>query len=496
MREEKQHGDMAMAKRGVTRPMHGGGGGGHGMTKKDRLQMLEQHHARTQWVYWGLLLAGIWTLFAPVTLGYGVEMAQPSGGRTIWLSDAARVSAMRWSDVVSGALLVFFGWRSLTPNRPYSLWACCFVGIWLTFAPLVFWSPSAAGYLNATVVGAAVIALSILVPGMPNMPMYMKMGPKQPPGWTYNPSSWPQRAILIALAFVGWLVSRYLAAYQLGYIATVWDPFFGEGTRRVLDSNMSHSMPISDAGLGALAFTFEFLMGWMGSQARWRTMPWMVAFFGILVIPLGLVHVFLVMSQPVVVGSWCTLCLTAAALMLPMIGLSADEVVAMLQHLRGAKQRGESPWRVFWLGGQPEGAEQDERTPELAQLPRKARELASASVWGMTVPWTLVLSSAIGVFLMAVPGTFDVAKPAASVFHLGGALVVVTAVVAMAEVLRPMRLLDALLGLAIALGPLLLDGSNGTARFVGVVAGLVLIGLALPRGQVRDRYAGWDKVIV
>jgi hypothetical protein len=45
----------------------------------------------------------------------------------------------------------------------------------------------------------------------------------------------------------------------------------------------------------------------MGSPARWYTMPWMVMFFGILVIPLGLVHILLVISQPVVVGEWCTL---------------------------------------------------------------------------------------------------------------------------------------------------------------------------------------------
>ncbi|WP_373045733.1 vitamin K epoxide reductase family protein [Vulgatibacter sp.] len=492
MSSEQEHGGMA--RRGVTRPMHGGGG--HEMTKEDRCDQLRQHHARTQWVYWSIILAGVWTLFAPVTLGYGAEIAEPSGGRSIWLSDAARITAMQVSDVASGLLLIFFGWRSLQPDRPYSLWAACFVGVWLTFAPLVFWAPSAAAYLNATVVGAAVIALTILVPGMPNMPMYMKMGPNQPPGWTYNPSSWPQRAILIALAFVGWLVSRYLAAYQLGYIETVWDPFFGDGTRQVLDSKMSHSLPVSDAGLGALAFTFEFLMGWMGSQARWRTMPWMVGFFGILVIPLGLVHIFLVISQPVVVGSWCTFCLLAAALMLPMIGLSADEVVAMLQHLRGAKRRGESRWRVFWLGGAPEGSQPDERTPEVPELPRKPGLLARASVWGMTLPWTLVLSVAIGIFLMAVPGTFDVGKPAASVFHLGGALVVTTAVIAMAEVVRPLRFLDALLGLVIAIGPLILDGAGGTARLIGIVAGLALVVLAVPRGQVRDRYASWDKVIV
>lgn len=59
----------------------------------------------------------------------------------------------------------------------------------------------------------------------------------------------------------------------------------------------------------------------MGSPTHWRTMPWMVTFFGILVIPLGLVHILLVISQPVIVGEWCTLCLLAAAIMLPMIPL-------------------------------------------------------------------------------------------------------------------------------------------------------------------------------
>jgi hypothetical protein len=55
-----------------------------------------------------------------------------------------------------------------------------------------------------------------------------------PPGWTYNPSSWLQRAPLIATGFLGWFISRYLAAVQLGYTAAAWEPFFGEGTARVL----------------------------------------------------------------------------------------------------------------------------------------------------------------------------------------------------------------------------------------------------------------------
>lgn len=134
------------------------------------------------------------------------------------------------------------------------------------------------------------------------MMAYMKPGPDTPPGWSCNPSSWTQRWILIVLGFAGMMVSRYLAAYQMGYVAIPWEPFFGEGSRRVLDSAMSKSFPVSDAGLGAFAYTFEFLMGFMGGKARWRTMPWMVALFGILGIPLGLTHISLVAFQPVVVG--------------------------------------------------------------------------------------------------------------------------------------------------------------------------------------------------
>lgn len=88
---------------------------------------------------------------------------------------------------------------------------------------------------------------------------------------------------------------------------------------------MSKSFPISDAGLGAFAYTFELLMSWMGKTSRWRTMPWMVTFFFILVVPLGLVHITLVILQPVVVGQWCASCLFAAFIMLLMIPLAQDE---------------------------------------------------------------------------------------------------------------------------------------------------------------------------
>ena len=396
-KQESGHENGGMGSRGVTRPMaekeikgHSYDNGNGGM---DRMKMLQMHHKQTLWIYWLLILLGAWLVISPLTFDYGKEIVQPSGGRSLWLSDSMRVMAMKWSDIISGLMLMVSGWRSLTPNRPVSLWTACFIGIWLNFAPIIFWAPNAFIYNNDTMVGVMVIALTILIPGMPNMITYMKMGSVVPPGWTYNPSSWPQRWIMIVLAFFGWIVSRYLGAFQLGYTDYAWDPFFGESTVKVLNSNISHSLPISDGAFGALAYTFEFLMGWMGSPSRWRTMPWMVTFFGILVIPLGLVHIFLVISQPVIVGEWCTFCLLAAAIMLPMIPLEIDEVVAMGQHMVQARKRGDNMWHVFWKGGEAFEKNEDKRTTELIEFPEKPLAVYKSSIWGMSVPWTLGVST-------------------------------------------------------------------------------------------------------
>lgn len=495
--------------RGITRPMaekemrqhnqsmHDQSDDGQmNMSPEMRRKMLRMHHGQTLWVYWLVVLLGVWVLFSPLTFDYSVGAVAPSGGREVWLSLEQRINLMTWSDIISGVLLIVFGWRGLTPNRPVSLWICCFVGIWLSMAPLLFWSPSAVAYLNDTLVGALVIGLTILVPGMPNMINYMEMGPQVPPGWSYNPSSWPQRWIMIVAGFIGWVVSRYLAAFQLGYINSVWDPFFGSSSEQVLNSNMSHSLPISDGGLGALAYTFEFLMGWMGSPARWRTMPWMVAIFGILVIPLGLVHIFLVISQPVVVGAWCTLCLLAAAIMLPMIPLEVDEVVAMGQFMKKKVKEGESFWKVFWKGGTVEGGEKEEHAPDMLSLPEQPLKVFRASIWGMSFPWTLSLSVLLGAALVFMPSLFGVGiqDTVADVFHLSGSLVVVVAVIAMGEPLRIGRYLNVVLGLAVAVAPWFMSGSV-LLHVSGTVLGLTVAALALPLGKVTQRFAGWNEYI-
>jgi len=470
-------------------------------------QMLEAHHRNTLWIPWTLILLGAWLVIAPFSFGYLNEdlWVAPSGGRGAWFADSQtydslRAALMTWSDVLSGVALVVLGWRALKVDRPVTLWAACGIGLWLLLAPVVLWAPTASGFLNDSLVGLLVIALTILIPGMPNMAKFMQMGPPIPPGWSYNPSSWAQRSILIALGFAGLVASRYLAAYQLGYIDYVWDPFFGfeSGTRPVLDSEMSHLWPVSDAGLGVFLYSIEFLMGFMGGKSRWRTMPWMVTMFGIVVIPLGLSHIILVMSQPVVVHHFSTFALLAALVMLPMIVLTMDEVVAMGQHVRDAvrrSDRGGSAWKVFWLGGQAEGSTADERTPSIAETHDHPGPVFRAALWGATAPWHLIAVAGLGVWLLFAPAAFgvDIRTGAADVAHIGGAFVIVVAVVAMAEVVRALRLLNVVAGVSVAA---LVFVTSPDVRYAAamVVTGLVVAVLSVRRGRIHETYGDWERL--
>lgn len=461
----------------------------HGRTaaSDDHAEMIRQMRQKWLWTNFTVIALGLWLISSPLTFGY-------------------RSASMTWSDLVSGALLMLLGAISLWPrprNDFWGRWLACGVGVWLQFAPLIFWAPTAAAYANDTLVGAFVIALTILVPMMPGMAHHMAMmkpGPEIPPGWTYNPSSWHQRSPLIALAIVGWFISRYLAAVQLGYIPAAWEPFFGEGTQRVLHSKVSQMWPISDAGLGAVAYTLEALMGFMGNTKRWRTMPWMVSFFFVLIVPLGLTHIVLVTLQPVAVGHWCTLCLAAAAVMLVMIPLMLDELFATVQFMILARREGKPLWRTFWVGDTVQGGGPDQRTLRYgrASVPSMAR----AAVWGVTLPWNLLLSAVAGLWMMFAPDVFGTVKSdttgtftLADSDHLFGALAAVVAVCAMAEVVRAARYLNLLLGLWLVAAPFLMSGSNAGATVNGVAVGLLVAALSLPRGSVREHFAGWDRYV-
>lgn len=174
-----------------------------------------------------------------------------------------------------------------------------------------------------------------------------------PPGWSYNPSSWSDRLWLVLVAGIGFGISGYLALYQWNVLPTVWEPFFGNGSEKVLHSFLSRIFPLPDAAVGALAYLLDAVTGAIGGTARWRTMPWMVVLFGLAVGPLGIVSVLLVISQPIVIEAWCTLCLVSAGISLIMIGPAMDEVLASLQHLKRVAEDDRSVWVAFWKGTTP-----------------------------------------------------------------------------------------------------------------------------------------------
>lgn len=449
-----------------------GGHEGHGQQGHE--QMMLATHRKTLWAQWVSLTLGAWLLASPWTMGYGGQ-------------------ALAWSDAVTGALVIAFSLANLRPRSTYTRWANCFAGVWLLFAPLVFWAPDAASLNNDWIVGALLVALNVLYPMMPGMAHHMVMmspGPEIPPGWSYNPSTWLQRGPIIALSLVAFLLARYLAAFQLGHIDAAWDPFFGDGTAAVLRSDVSAAWPVSDAGLGAVAYLLEALMGFMGGQTRWRTMPWMVLFFGILVIPLGATSIILVMLQPVAVGAWCTLCLATALLMLVMIPLALDEVAAMLQFMIQARREGQNLWRAFWIGGTLDVLTKDDRTPDTG---RPERRDAPAMVWGVTLPWSLAASALIGVALLFVPGLTRTTGSSADNVWLTATLVTVVAVLAWAEIGRPFRIANAALGAWLAVSPWILAGATLPGSLVASVAGLAIVLLSLPLGPVRERYGEWTR---
>jgi uncharacterized membrane protein len=172
-----------------------------------------------------------------------------------------------------------------------------------------------------------------------------------PAPWEYNPASWEQRVRVGLVALVGVLLSTYMGLFQLGLLPTVWDPVFGEGSRNVLLSDVSHTMTrwfrIPDAMLGSLAYLGDLIFALAGSTRRWQYRPWLVIVFGIDVIPLGIVSAVLVVLQGTMVGAWCFLCLVTAVISLTLVVLAYDEVWSCLRFLRRVWLRSRS-WRTLW----------------------------------------------------------------------------------------------------------------------------------------------------
>jgi Vitamin K epoxide reductase family len=140
-----------------------------------------------------------------------------------------------------------------------------------------------------------------------------------------------RRYAVAVLAFAGLCIASYLTLYQVGVLDDVWEPFFGDGSRSVLD--WTH--PVPDAAAGVIAYAAEVVLSFVGDEDRVRTAPWAVLALGVVIVCGAVTSIALLLIQPLAVGDWCTLCVCSAVLSLVIFALAIDEPLTTLRLMRG-----------------------------------------------------------------------------------------------------------------------------------------------------------------
>ncbi|MES2950821.1 MAG: NAD-dependent epimerase/dehydratase family protein [Pseudomonadota bacterium] len=445
-------------------------------------------HANARWAHFLNMGLGSWLVTQPLLISVQEPM-------------------LRASETVLGLLTMVLAGLCLSWRAVWARWVCASVGAAVMAAPFVWSTANAAAYLSDTVVGALIFGLAVCTKPEPGSSASAALtGPTVPPGWSFNPSGWAQRIPIIVLAFVGLYVSRYLAGYQLGHIPGVWEPFFAgapndprNGTEEIITSWVSTAFPVSDAALGGYTYLLEILTGIVGSRQRWRTMPWLVLLFGLMVVPLGMTTIFFIIIQPVWLGTWSTMALLGAAAVLLQIPYSLDELLATLQFLRRRVKAGQHWLRVMFLGDTDampdatEAAQHSDSGDEFDHAPGVV--LKNIVGGGVSLPWNLALAGLIGLSLLFTRITLGAEGDLANAHHTIGVLVLTVVSIAAAEVARPARALNMLLGAALLLLPFQLKADIlSTVTTLGL--GLALIVLSVRGGPIKEQYGPWSRWLV
>jgi hypothetical protein len=104
----------------------------------------------------------------------------------------------------------------------------------------------------------------------------------------------------------------------------------------------------------------------------------------------------------------------------------------------------------------------------------------------------LIVSAALGIWLVFAPAVLGSTSSAADSDHLVGALIASFSVIAWAEVIRAGPFINVLFGGWIIAAPWLLNAASISAKVNDLIVGFAVLALSMPRGLVRDRYANWD----
>jgi nucleoside-diphosphate-sugar epimerase len=447
--------------------------------------LLRRELRANRWAHFGNIFLGTWLITQPAL----VATPEP---------------ALRVAELGLGAAVIVFAALGLSWRFQWSRWVCAGLGALLMAAPFLFSTASAAAYLSDTLVGGLIFGLAVCTkPDIGPSPLAALKGPEIPVGWSYNPSTWTQRLPIIVLAIVGLYVSRYLAAYQLGHVDNVYEPFFDgspsdpkNGTEEIITSWVSEAWPVSDAAVGGYTYALEILTGAVGSRARWRTMPWLVVLFGLMIAPLGVVSIFFIVIQPILLGTWSTLALLAAAAMLVQIPYSLDELLASVQFVRRRVRAGSRWLTVVLRGDTDDVARRGGPSRAVDELDAPAWALVKDAVGGgVSLPWNLAVAGIVALSLLFTRLFLGADGTLANAHHLIGALALTVLSIAAAEVARPVRYLNVALGLALLAAPFVYDADTAQTAFT-IAAGIAIAALSVRRGAIRHRYGPWSRLLV
>ena len=115
--------------------------------------------------------------------------------------------------------------------------------------------------------------------------------------------------------------------------------------------------------------------------------------------------------------------------------------------------------------------------------------------YGVSVPWNLVCSAAIGFFIMATPSLLTFEGPLADADHVLGALVVTISVISMAEVVRAGRYINVLFGVLLLLTSLIVGDRTVPVILTHIVISGLLVALSFRRGKILETYGSWNRLI-
>jgi hypothetical protein len=182
--------------------------------------------------------------------------------------------------------------------------------------------------------------------------------------------------------------------------------------------------------------------------------------------------------------------------MLVMVSPALDEVVAMGQFVSSATRAGKPFWRTFWIGGTVESASIERSASTRSE---ESATVTSRAILGALdlrhVPMNLIVSAALGIWLLAAPAALGVTGRAADSSYLAGALIVTWAVIAFGEIARPIRLLNVPIGLWVAIAPWVLAGATPTSRWLDLAVGLAIAALSVRRGRIEERFGNWNRYL-